>query len=168
MVCSRGADETAFTASVTMPEAMPSGATFTVRIDSHPSGEISHFGLNYIHDMTTQYLLPRGIHFVEGSARVVPDTGTANVRTGARAWHEAARIYMTMPAHIANGASYTPPSLEFSAQIDAPTGSHVAVEFARYEVIANALVVGDVRTECEPTAKPCRLAMLRVEAPASR
>jgi hypothetical protein len=163
LVCSRGPSGTSFGVTVTMPASMPTGSVFTVRIDALPSGTISHVGLNYIYGMTTEYLVPAGTSYVEGSARVVPDTGTANVRPGARVWHDAGGVHMMLPSHVANGTSYTPPSLEFAAKIDAPAGTDVALKFVQYQVMANAIFVGDLRTTCDPTPKPYRLAVLRVD-----
>ena len=163
MVCSRGPSDTAYTAVLTMPASAPSGSAFTVRIDSMSSGIISHTGLNYIFDMTTDYLVPTGTTYVEGSARVVPDTGTQNVRDGAKAWHDAAGIHLALPAHVPNGSSYTPPSLEFSVKITAPAGSNIAIKFSHYEVTANAFLVGDVHTVCDPNPKPYALAVLHVD-----
>ena len=146
-----------------MPATAPIGSTFTVRIDSHPSGVINHFGLNYIYGMTTEYLVPAGTRYVEGSARVVPGTGTANALPGARAIHDAARVRLVLPAHIPNGSSYTPPSLEFDVKVDAPVETRSALSFMHYEVIANAAIVGDVHTSCDPVRKPYHLAMVRFE-----
>ncbi len=166
MVCSRGPSGTTFNAKVTMPASLPPGATFTVRIDSLPSGKISHGGLNYIYGMTTDFLVPTNATYVDGSASIVPDTGTANVRVGARAWHDAKGIHMTLPAHVDNGSSYTPPSLQFSATIDGAVGTEVALKFDHYEVIANAIIVGDVITSCDPDPKPSTIDTLRIAAAA--
>ena len=163
MVCSRGPSDTAYSAVLTMPASAPTGSIFTVRIDSLPSGIISHTGLNYIFDMTTDYPVPSGTTYVEGSAHVVPDTGTPNVRDGARAWHDAAGIHLILPAHIANGSSYTPPSLEFSAKITATADSNVAIKFSHYKVTANTFLVGDVHTVCDPNPKPYALAVMHVD-----
>jgi hypothetical protein len=163
MVCTRGPDDTAFNATATMPASAAIGSTFTVRIDSHPSGVINHFGLNYIYGMTTDYQVPAGTRYVEGSARVVPGTGSANALPGARATHESSRIRMVLPAHIANGSSYTPPSLEFDVKVDAPVETRSALSFLHYEVVANAAIVGDVHTSCDPVRKPYHLAMVRFE-----
>ena len=165
MTCSRGPGGASFKAAVTMPTSLPTGATFTVRIDGVSSGMISHFGLNYIYGITVDYLLPTGTRYVEGSARIVPDTGTENVRPGARAWHDAAGIHMTLPARVPNDSSYTPPSMEFAVTIEAAAGSLVALKFSHYEVMASAMFVGTVSTTCEPNPKPYSLAQLRVAAP---
>lgn len=163
MVCSRGPSDTAYTAVLTLPASAPTGSSFTVRVDSLSSGIISHTGLNYIFDMTTDYPVPSGTTYVEGSARVVPETGTPNVRDGARAWQDAAGIHLALPAHVPNGSSYTPPSLEFAVKITAAAGSNVAIKFSHYEVTANAIIVGDVHTVCDPTPKPYALAVMHVD-----
>ena len=54
---------------------------------------ISHFGLHYIHNMTADYAIPTGTTYVEGSARIVPGTGTANARPGASVTHDASGIH---------------------------------------------------------------------------
>ena len=165
MVCTRGPDGTAFNATATMPTTAAIGSTFTVRIDSHSSGIIDHFGLNYIYGMTTEYLVPAGTRYVEGSARIVPGTGTPNALPGARAWHEASHVRMILPAHIANGTAYTPPSLEFDVKVDAMPATQSALSFLHYEVMANAVIVGDVRTSCDPIRKPYHLVTLRIAEP---
>jgi hypothetical protein len=162
MTCSRGPGGASFHTAVTMPASLPTGSTFTVRIDGVSSGTISHFGLNYIYGITIDYLLPTGTRYVEGSARIVPDTGTENVRPGARAWRDAAGIHMTLPARVDNGSSYTPPSMEFAVTIEAAAGKVVALQFDHYEVMASAMFVGTVSTTCEPNPKPYALAQLRV------
>ena len=166
MKCTRGPSGTTFDATVTMPASLPPGAKFTVRIDSQPSGKISHTGLNYIFGMTTDYLVPTNSTYVEGSVAIVPDTGTANVRAGARAWHDADGIHFTLPAHVENGSSYTPPSIEFSAVVDGPVGKDVELKFQHYEVQANAIIVGDVTTSCDPDPKPYTIDTLKISAPA--
>jgi hypothetical protein len=130
------------------------GATYTVRIDAVPSGEISHFGLNYIHDMRTDYLVPRGAVYVAGSARIIPGTGTANVAGSARVWLQDGVIRMLLPGHVASGSSYTPPSIEFQLEASAPAGTALPLSFLEYRVTANAIVVGDLETICEPTPRP--------------
>lgn len=164
LICSRGSEDTTFGVTITMPTSAPSGTTFTIRVESEPSGRISHLGLNYIYGMTTEYVIPAGLHYVEGSAHVIAGTGTANVRSGARAWQRSGRIFLALPAHVANGDHYTPPSFEFELRADAPVGRHVALAFVRYEVIANAIIVGDVLTHCKPLPAPYRLAVVDVES----
>jgi hypothetical protein len=76
MSCDHGPGEQKFQADVSGPESVVVGGTFTVHLDGVPSDEVTGFGLNHIRDMTTDYVLPAGGSYVEGSARVVPDTGT--------------------------------------------------------------------------------------------
>ena len=161
MVCMRGPDTT-FTARVTLPTSAATGATFPVRIDSLPSGRLEHLGLFSIHDMTTDFLLPAGTRYVEGSARVVPGTGTVNVRAGARAWRDDAGLHLALPAHVENGSSYTPPSLEFAVRVEAPPGTEVPLQFLHYAVQADAFLVGTVATSCDPRPSPATLATVRV------
>src|SRR6185436_14896803 len=74
LVCSRGPSGQHYQTVVTLPSAAAEGATYAVRIEGVNSGTISHTGLNYIHDMATDYALPPGTSYVEGSLRVVPNT----------------------------------------------------------------------------------------------
>jgi hypothetical protein len=164
LTCSRGGGGRTMDATVHVPTEAATGSVITVRIDSVSSGRISHFGLNYIYDMTTDYLVPRGTTFVEGSARVVADTGTENVRASARIWHDDRGIHTLLPSRVRNGSSYTPPSFEFQLRIDAAPGSTVALQFVRYQVMANAFLVGNVRTVCTPEPKPFAMTTVRVTA----
>lgn len=166
MKCSRGPSTQYFDAAVTMSAVEQRGATVTVRIDSKPSGTIEHFGLHYIADMTTDYAIPPGATYVENSLRLVKDTGTANVSTTAKAWQDAAGIHLSLPARVKNGSSYLPPSLEFELTIDPRAPAHISVEFAHYEVTANVVLLGNLRTICEPSAPPATIGVTRVE-PAS-
>lgn len=117
-------------------------------------GEVSHFGLNYIHDQGVDYAEPAGAHYVEGSAHFVPDTGTANVRAGARVWHDGSGLHTLLPGRVPNGNSFVSPTLEFQLDITATPGKAVALELDRYRVTANAFLVGDLRTTCVPTPRP--------------
>lgn len=161
--CSRGPETQALHAVVTMPAHRPPGSTLRIRIDGWPSGKISHGGLNYIHDMTTDYLLPAGTRYLEGSARVLPATGTANAREGARVWRDGGRIRLRLPAKIKNGSSFTPPSLEFAVEIQAPAGTLLSLQFDHYEVTANVFLLGDLQTICEPRPKPYTIGVTRVD-----
>jgi hypothetical protein len=166
MFCQRGPDAR-FSARVTLPASAATGSQVGVRIDSVPSGRIDHLGLFFIHDMTTDYLVPVGTRYVEGSARVVPETGTANVQADARAWADDAGIHLALPVRIENGSSYTPPSLEFAVTVEAPEGALVPLQFDRSSVAADAFLVGTLVTRCEPRPRPFTLATLRVEGPAA-
>jgi hypothetical protein len=162
LVCSRGPSAQSFQTVVTMPSSLPAGAVLGVQIDGVPSGKISHMGLNYIHDMTTEYLVPAGTRYVEGSAHLVPGSGTPNVRAGARAWGARGVIHLVLPAHVENGSSYIPPSLAFDAQITAPAGAVVSLKFDRYEVTANVFLLGDLHTVCGPHPRPYTIGVTRV------
>jgi hypothetical protein len=164
LVCSRGPKIQSFKGAVTMPSSRPTGATLKVRIDGAPSGKISHGGLNYIHDMATDYLVPTGTRYVEGSAHFIPGTGTPNVRTGARVWCATGKIHVLLPGHVENGSSYTPPSVEFEVEIKAPAGTVLSLKLDRYEVMANVLILGDLHTICDPRPKPYSIGVTRVDA----
>jgi hypothetical protein len=167
MVCSRGPGGTMFTAIVSVPPSSAAGATYTARIESISSGKIQHGGLNYIHDMETDYLLPAGTSYVEGSAHVVAGTGSPNARAGARVWHQGGTIHYVLPAHIANGSSYTPPTIEFEVRIAPSAVGALPLKFSHYEVKANAIIIGDLVTRCEPDPKPYTIAVTRVDPPPS-
>ena len=81
---SRGSEARAFSARVTLPAAQSAGSPFTVRIDSNSSGTISHFGRYHLYGVRTDYTLSSDVRVVSNSVRIVPGTGTANVRVGAR------------------------------------------------------------------------------------
>jgi len=165
MKCSRGPEDVVFRAVAVYPNAPPMGSIFTIRLDSEPSGPIEHVGLNYIHSMTSVYVVPAGLRYVNGSAHVVAATGTRNVRPGARAWQEAGRGFLFLPARIKSGTSFTPPSLAFDLRADAAPGTRLALALGHYSVVANAFLVGDLRTDCDPVAAPNRIAVLRIDPP---
>jgi hypothetical protein len=150
--CSRGGGQS-FTAAVTAPSTQPEGSTYVVRIDSVPSGAIARTGLHYIHDMETDYVLPAGAAYVAGSAHIVPQTGTANVLPGARVSYEGGMLRLVLPAHVENGSGYTPPSVEFQLRVTAANGARLSLRLGQVRVMANALLLGDVRTECNPTPR---------------
>jgi hypothetical protein len=90
--CSQGPDGQTHGVVVTVPEAAAPGSKYTVRIDGVDSGKISHIGLRYIFDMQSQWLIPAGTEYIEGSARVVPDTGSPSVPAGLYAGVDEARL----------------------------------------------------------------------------
>lgn len=139
---------------VTVPSSVPEGGTFTVRIDGRNSGKISHMGLRYIHDMTTEVLLPSGAGYVDGSARIVPKTGSPNVRPGASVTRQGNAITLVLPAHVEDGSDYTPPSFEFELRATAAAGAKIVQRFSQYRVTAKAIIVGDVHTVCDSVPKP--------------
>ena len=162
LVCSRGPGGQQYAAVVTLPSQAAEGATYSVRIDGVTSGAISHTGLKYIHDMTTEYSLPAGTSYVEGSLRLVPGTGTANVSADARVAHDGARIRLTLPGKVESGSSYTAPSFEFQLKVTAKAGASLPVQLLQYRVRANAIIVGDVDTTCDPNPKPYSIGTTRV------
>jgi len=164
LVCSRGSSGSRFNAVVTMPTTESVGGRFTVRIDSVPSGKIDHFGLKYIHDMATDFLVPTGAHYVDGSARIVEGTGTENVRRDAKVWYDKETIHFLLPAHVENGSSYTPPSIAFDLTVAADAGSELALKLTRYEVKAKAVIVGEVVTRCVPKPNPYVIGTVAIEA----
>jgi len=167
IVCSRGPSGQALNVAVTMPSSQATGTTFPIRIDSTPSGKISHTGLFYIFDMQTDYLVPAGTAYVEGSARIVPDTGTPNVRANARVWHDAEGIHVVLPARVQNGSGYTPPSVEFQVEIRAPAGTSLALKLSRHRVAASVFLLGTLRTTCDPSSRPYTIGTTLVGPPAS-
>ena len=115
--------------------------------------------------MATDYLLPAGAQYVQGSAHFVPGTGTANVLEGARVWQEGGMLRVVLPARVENGSRYTPPSVEFQLRVVAARGSRLSLRLAQVRVLANALLLGDQRTECNPNPRSYVLATTLV-APA--
>lgn len=164
--CTRGPDGQSYRHIVTMPESQPVGSTFTVRIDGVSIGPISHFGLFYIHNMTADYTIPPGTTYVEGSARIVPGTGTPNVRTNARVTADGSGVHMLLPDRVDNGGTYTPPSVEFQVKVVGAPGSVASLGFAGTGVDANAAILGNVHTACTPNPKPYTIGSTRIEAAA--
>jgi hypothetical protein len=152
--CSQGDANQIFNASVTAPKSGASGSRLHIRIDGRSSGTISHFGLHYLHHMITEYTLPRGARYIEGSARLVPGTGSANVRAGATIRRVGRKLRLALPSHVDNGTSYTPPSIEFDLSPTAAAGTKLKLEFSGYWLVANATMVGDVATSCAPIPNP--------------
>ncbi len=164
--CTRGPDGQSYRHIVTMPASQPIGSTFTVRIDGVSIGPISHFGLRYIHNMSADYTIPAGTTYVEGSARIIPETGTQNVRSGASVTHDASGIHMFLPARIDNGGTYPPPSIEFQVKVVGPAGTVAALGFAGTGVDASAVVIGNVHTACTPNPKPYTIGSTTLQAAA--
>jgi hypothetical protein len=154
MNCNKGPDGQVCRLNLSIPATVAEGGTFRVRIDGASSGRISHTGLKYIHDMTTELWLPENAKYVAGSGRIVPDTGTANVRPGARVVQSGRAISMVLPAHVQDGQSYTPPSFEFELKATGAIGARIVQKFSQYRVTANAIIIGDVHTVCDPSPKP--------------
>lgn len=160
--CSRGPKGQVLRASMVVPNAARTGSKFTVRVEGKPSGLISHFGLNYIHQMTTDLLIPAGTRYVAGSGRVVPNTGTLNARSGARVFKDARGIHLVLPAHIANDSAYTPPSFEFDLFVDAPAGAVVDIPLMKFSLKPNVFLLGDLEVLCAPAPTPFTMASVPV------
>jgi hypothetical protein len=152
--CSSGPSGQRFNAGVSMPAQAAVGTTYSVRIDGVSSGKISHIGLNYLHDMTVDYAVPAGTTYVDGSAEIIPGTGTDNVLPGARLTHRAGVITLALPAHVDEGTSYTPPSIRFQLRATGAPGSTASLSLRRFRLTANAFLVGEVAVSCEPKVKP--------------
>jgi hypothetical protein len=160
--CNHGPSSQTYRLSITVPDQIAHGERYKIRIDSTPSGTISHTGLNYIRDMTTDFALPAGATYVAGSLRVVPGTGTTNVASTAKVSKVGDLIRFSLPAHVENGGSFTPPSIELEVEATAAAGAKLAVKFSQYRVTANAIFVGDVDTTCNPKPQPYALATTTV------
>jgi hypothetical protein len=154
LVCTGGPNGQRFHVGVSVPKEVESGAVYTIRIDGEGSGKISHFGLNYLHDLTVEYVLPSGTSYVDGSAEIVPSTGTANVLADARVSYRNGVITMHLPGRVENGSAYTPPSVAFSVRTTGEVGSWAVLGLSRFSLKANAVVVGDVLVSCEPSPRP--------------
>jgi hypothetical protein len=165
--CSKGPSDQRQKIVVTIPASAAEGSNYKVRIDGVNSGKVSHTGLNHIFDMWYEWPVPRGTQYVEGSARIIANTGTENVRRGARIVHQGGVLNLVLPAHVDNGSNYTPPSFEFALKVTAPGGATVTQTFRRYRVTANAFLIGDVHTTCDPKPKPFPVATTKIEPGAS-
>ena len=150
LVCSHGPGGEFFEVRATLPATAPTGSVYTVRLVSFPAPPVTDRGLNYLHDMVTDYYLPSGASYVPGSARVVDGTGTENVRRGARAWAENGYVRLYLPAHIDKGSGFTPPSVEFQVRVAARPGESLPIRVVRYRVRANVVVAGNVDVVCKP------------------
>lgn len=162
--CTKGPSGQRAEMLVTVPPSVEEGAVFTVRFDGKNSGTVSHTGLRYIHDMTTQVLVPNGTAYVEGSARIIPNTGTPNVRDGAKVTKQGGIVTLLLPGQVNNGDNYTPPSFELKLQVTAAAGAKIEQRFWQYKVTAKAVIIGDVLTVCDPTPKPYTIASTTVTA----
>jgi len=163
LICHRGPSGQVIRLSVTVPPTATEGASFAVRIDGVDTGKISHLGLRYIHDMTTEMLVPDGTSLAEDSLRIVPGTGTANVRKGARVTRQGSVIRLVLPAHVEAGQSYTPPSFEFTLRVTAPAERKIVHRFSRWEVTANAILLGDIRMTCDANPRPYPVARTTIK-----
>jgi hypothetical protein len=162
LACSRGPRDQRYSAAITAPASAREGSTYTVRVDGASSGTISQMGLNHIHQMGYDFLVPDGTTFV--SARIVPGTGTANVRAGARVTPEAGVVRVVLPGQVDEGTSYTPPGVEVDVKVNAAAGTALVFKLAKFRVTVNALLVGDLDVVCDPTPKPYPMATTTVAA----
>ncbi len=165
MTCSEGDANQTFWALLTIPPTATVGSKFTVTIAGVNSGLISHTGLNYIYNMETDFPVPAGTKFVAGSAKILPDTGTKNVRDGATAWMAGGVVHTRLPGHVENDTTFTAPTLEFQLEVTGKVGDKAPVTFSQYRVTANAFVVGDVKSVCDPKTKPHTMGNVTVAAP---
>ena len=163
LTCHQGPSGQGIRLAVTVPPTATEGSSFAVRFDGVDTGKISHLGLRYIHDMTTEMLIPDGTSLVEGSLRIVPGTGTANVRKGARVTRQGSVIRLVLPAHVEAGQSYTPPSFEFTLRVTAPAERKIVHRFSRWEVTANAILLGDIRMTCDANPRPYPVARTTIK-----
>jgi hypothetical protein len=161
--CQRGPSGQVIRLSVTVPPAATEGSSFAVRFDGVDTGKISHVGLRYIHDMTTEMLIPDGTNLVERSLRIIPGTGSPNVRAGARVTRQGAIIRLVLPAHVEAGERYTPPSFEFLLEVTAAARRKIVHRFSRWEVTANAIILGDLRMTCDANPRPYPVASTTVK-----
>lgn len=159
--CTRGGDQT-FHVIVTMPTQVEEGSRIAVRVDGVGSGTISHTGLRYIHDMTSEYLIPSVTTLVPGSLKIIPGTGSANVAGSASIAKVGNVIRLTLPGHVDNDSSYTEPSFQFELETKATPGTKIAFQFSGYRVLAKAFIVGDVETTCKPKPQPFTLATVTI------
>lgn len=164
LTCTRGSEGQSYRVIVTMPASQPIGSTFTIRIAAARVGPIEHFGLRYVYNMAARFTIPAGTTYVEGSARFVPGTGSANVRASARVTHDAHGIYMLLPGHVENGGTYTAPTIEYQVVAVGPAGTVASLGFMGTSVDASAAVIGDVHTACRPSPRPYTIGTTRIVA----
>jgi hypothetical protein len=165
LLCSKGPGGARFEFDVTIPSRAEAGSTYEIRIDGVSSRKISHFGLNYLHDMTVEYVLPAGASYVEGSAQFVAGTGTANVLVGRRLTYRRGVLTMLLPGKVENGTDYTPPSVRLQLRAIGAPGDWAWVSFRQYRLTANALLVGDVAVSCDPIPNPYPVGTTLITAP---
>lgn len=162
--CTRGPADQKFDVIVRVPASAPAGTRFTIRVDGVSSGTISHVGLKYIHHMATDFSIPPEMKYVPGSLRIIPGTGTPNVRPGARVWHDAPNVRMLLPGHVESGSAYTAPSFELELEATGDAGEVVAFELDQFRLKAHVFLVGDLETICNPKPRPYALAEIDVRS----
>lgn len=158
--CSRGKKHQIYEAAVAFAPQTQLGSRFTVRIDGASSGKLQNKGLKYIFDMTTDFRLAGPASIIAGSPRILPDTGSANVREGARIWSDSREIHLQLPAHVEKGDAYTPPSIEFDVDASGAKGAEFEIQFDRYWLRVRAVLLGELKTVCNPTPRPYTLATI--------
>jgi hypothetical protein len=159
--CTRGASAV-FEINAVVPETAAEGTTYVVRIEGTASGKISQTGLNSLRDITFEYALPSGATYVEGSARVVPGTGSDNVKGSARVSLSGSVLTLILPARVPNGGSYQPPTIEVKLKAASAPSTVLPVTFSRYRVRANVVILGDIDAVCTPARPPFTLGATRV------
>jgi len=164
LACSRG-DDQRFNVTVTLPARAEAGSTYAIRLDGTSSGKISHFGLNHIRDMTVEYVLPRESSYVDGSAQLVPGTGTPNVVASARLRHKNGILTMALPGRVLNDTEYTPPSIRFEVRAGGAPGSAAVLSLNQFRLTANAFLVGDIAISCDPRPKPAPIGATLITPP---
>jgi hypothetical protein len=165
LTCSRGPSGQHYEVTVTAPSSVPAGGTYWVQIDGVSSGKISQTGLNFIFDMSYDYLIPAGAAYVDGSAQIVANTGSSNVQANAAVSQRGGVVTMILHGHVDNDTRYTPPSMRFQLKATGAAGAALAVKFDQYRVTANAIVVGDVKASCDPSPKPFTVGTTTITAP---
>lgn len=163
ITCSKGGADTLRLAPV-LPATVAPGTTFTVRLDGVDTRIKWQLGLNHLRAMTWDFGLPAGAKLVDGSLRIVPETGSANLRPGASVSARGNVVTLSAPAKLESPDGYRFPSVEMKLETTASAGSTLAWTFRHYEVTANALLLGDLLVTCDPTPRPYTVATTRVVA----
>jgi hypothetical protein len=165
LTCSRGPSGQHYDVAPTVPASVPAGGTYWVQLDGVSSGKISQTGLNFIFDMSYDYLIPAGAAYVDGSAQIAPGTGSSNVQAAAAVSQKGGVVTMVLHGHVDNDTRYTPPTMKFQLKATGAAGSALAVKFDQYRVTANAIVVGDVKASCDPSPRPFTVGTTTITAP---
>ena len=86
---------------------------------------------------------------------------------GAHVWHDGNGIHLILPTHIANGSTYTPPSVELRLRVNGPPRGNIQIKFVHYAVTVNVVVLGDVHATCAPAGGPHPIGTIQVTRSAS-
>ncbi len=116
--------------------------------------------------MAVEYTLPPGA-YVDGSAALVPGTGTPNVLVNPMLWYRKGVLTLLLPDRVENGTDYTPPSIQLSLRAVGAPGSAAVVGLRRFDLTANAFVVGDVAVNCEPAPSPYPIGTTAITGPSA-